>query len=66
MNLFTCEEHGTFLSRIRLKMDPDSELWTASRLIYEADSEMQEFYRAKVSQARKRGRGRSPRKNRPA
>ena len=66
MNLFTCEEHGTFLSRIRLKKDPDSELWTASRLIYEADSEMQEFYRAKVSQARKRGRGRSPRKNRPA
>ena len=66
MNLFTCPEHGVYLSRIRLKKDPDNELWTANRLVYEADAEMQEFYRAKVSQARKRGRGRSPRKNRPA
>ena len=66
MNLFTCPEHGVYLSRIRLKKDPGNELWTANRLVYEADAEMQEFYRAKVSQARKRGRGRSPRKNRPA
>ena len=66
MNLFTCPDHGVFLSRIRLKKDPDSELWSANRLIYEADSEMQEFYRAKASQARRRGRARSPRKNRPA
>ena len=66
MNLFTCEEHGAFLSRIRLKKDPDNELWTASRLIYAADEEMQAFYRSKVAQARRRGRGRSPRKNRPA
>ena len=66
MNLFTCPEHGAFLSRIRLKKDPGSELWTASRLVYEANEEMQDFYRAKVSQARRRGRGRSPRKSRPA
>ena len=66
MNLFACAEHGSFLARIRLKKDPDNELWTAGRLIYEADEEMQAFYRSKLSQARRRGRGRSPRKNRPA
>ena len=66
MNLFECTEHGSFLARVRLKKDPDNELWTAGRLIYEADDEMQAFYRAKLSQARRRGRGRSPRKNRPA
>jgi hypothetical protein len=66
MNLFNCPEHGDFLSRIRLKKDPDNELWTAHRLVYEADEEMQNFYRSKLSQARRRGRSRSPRKNRPA
>ncbi|MCR4668330.1 MAG: exonuclease domain-containing protein [Clostridia bacterium] len=66
MNLFTCPEHGSFLVRIRLKKDPDNELWTANRLVYEADGEMQDFYRNKVSQARRRGRGRSVRKTRPA
>jgi hypothetical protein len=44
----------------------DNELWTAHRLVYEADEEMQNFYRSKLSQARRRGRSRSPRKNRPA
>ena len=66
MNLFNCPEHGDFLSRIRLKKDADNELWTAHRLVYEADEEMQNFYRSKLSQARRRGRSRSPRKNRPA
>ena len=66
MNLFSCPEHGSFLSRIRLKKDPDNELWTANRLVYEADEEMQDFYRAKLSQARRRGRSRNPRKGRPA
>ena len=66
MNLFSCPEHGTYLSRIRLKKDPDNALWSASRLIYEADEETQDFYRSKLSQARRRGRSRTPRKNRPA
>ena len=66
MNLFSCPEHGDFLARIRLKKDSDNELWSANRLVYEADEEMQSFYRAKLAQARRRGRGRSPRKNRPA
>ena len=66
MNLFTCPEHGEFLSRIRLKKDPGSEFWVASRLVYEANEETETFYRNKLTQARRRGRGRSPRKNRPA
>ena len=66
MNLFSCPEHGAFLSRVRLKKDPDNEHWNASRLIYQADEEMQDFYRSKLSQARRRGRNRAPRKNRPA
>ena len=66
MNLFNCPEHGDYLSRIRLKKDVDNELWTAHRLVYEADEEMQNFYRSKLSQARRRGRSHSPRKNRPA
>ena len=66
MNLFTCAEHGSYLSRTRLKKDPDSELWFANRLIYAADEELQDFYRSKLAQARRRGRGKTPRKNRPA
>ncbi len=66
MNLFTCPEHGSFLSRIRLKNDPDNGFWTASRLVYKADEELQDFYHSKLTQARRRGRGRSVRKSRPA
>ena len=66
MNLFTCPDHGSYLTRIRIHKDPDYDLWSATRLVYSADDEMQSFYRSKVSQARKRGRSRSPRKNRPA
>ncbi len=67
MNLFSCPEHGSFLSRLRLKKDADNNLWTASRLVYAADDDMQSFYRAKATQARRRGRGKAPKKNtRPA
>ena len=66
MNLFTCPEHGEYLSRIRLKKDLGSELWTASRLVYEANEDTEAFYRNKLTQIRRRGRSRSPRKNRPA
>ncbi|MCR5088186.1 MAG: exonuclease domain-containing protein [Oscillospiraceae bacterium] len=67
MNLFCCPEHGSFLSRLRLKKDIDNNLWAASRLVYEADDEMQSFYRAKATQARRRSRGKAPKKStRPA
>ncbi len=66
MNLFTCPEHGSFLVRARFRKDLDSNRWVANRLIYEADEEMRDFYRAKAAQSRRRGRGHSGRKNRPA
>ncbi len=66
MNTFNCQDHGDFLSRIRLKKDADNDLWSASCLIYEASDEMRDFYRSKLSQTRRRGRNRPTRKNRPA
>ena len=66
MNLFTCPEHGSWLSRVRMKKDVDTELWNVSLLVYEADQAMQDFYRTKAAQARRRGRGHTSRRNRPA
>lgn len=66
MNVFTCEEHGAFLSRIKFRKDTDTCIWSANKLIYKADSDMTDFYRQKSTQARRRGRGHSTRKNRPA
>ena len=66
MNLYTCPEHGSFLVRARFRKDLDHNCWVANKLVYEAASEMQDFYKAKASQARRRGRGHSSRKNRPA
>jgi hypothetical protein len=42
-------------------MDDDS--WVANRLIYEADPKLIEFYKAKATQARRRGRGHSKKKS---
>ena len=66
MNLFTCPEHGSFLVRVRFRRDPDSNIWVANRLVYEADEEMQAFYKAKSTQSRRRGRRHTSRKSRPA
>ena len=66
MNLFTCPEDGAFLSRVRFRKDPVNGSWTANKLVYEADGDMQDFYKAKSAQSRRRGRGHSSRKNRPA
>ena len=65
MNLFTCPEHGSFLVRVKCKKAKETELWTANKLVYEADEEMLGFYKTKASQSRRRSRGHS-RKNRPA
>ena len=64
MNLFSCPEHGSFLVRARFRKDLDHNSWVANKLVYEADEEMQEFYKAKASQARRRGRGHASRKAR--
>ena len=66
MNLFSCPEHGSFLVRARFRKDQDHNSWVANKLVYEADGEMQEFYKTKATQARRRGRGHASRKNRPA
>ena len=66
MNLFPCEEHGQFLVRVRFRRNADDNTWCANKLIYEADGAMQEYYKSKSTQSRRRGRGHSSRKNRPA
>ena len=66
MNIFTCAEHGAFLARVKFRKDPDNSTWSAGKLVYEADDGMQDFYKTKSTQARRRGRGHSARKNRPA
>ncbi len=66
MNLYHCPEHGSYLVRARFRKDPDHNTWAANKLVYLADEEMQDFYRTKATQARRRGRGHSTRKNRPA
>ena len=66
MNLFSCPQHGTFLVRVKFRKSKDDGLWCANKLIYAADEGMIDFYKSKAAQARRRGRGHSQRKNRPA
>jgi len=66
MNIFSCPEHGNFLVRVKFRKDIDRNCWYVNRLVYKADDEMMDFYRQKSTQARRRGRGHSNRKNRPA
>ena len=66
MNLFSCAEHGDYLVRVRFRKNAEDGSWGANRLVYEADEGMKEFYKTKSTQARRRGRGHSSRKNRPA
>ena len=61
MNIYTCPNHGKYLVRVKFrKMDDDS--WVANRLIYEADTKLLDFYKAKASQSRRHGRGHSKKK----
>ena len=66
MNLFSCPEHGPFLVRVRFRKEPDRNTWAANKLVYAADEAMQEFYKTKSTQARRRNRGHRPKKKRPA
>ena len=65
MNLYACPEHGSLLVRVRFRRDTDSNTWAVNKLVYEAGEDMQEYYKNKSAQSRRRGRGRSARK-RPA
>ena len=58
MNLFRCEEHGSYLARVRFRKDADMGTWAANRLLYEADEEMRDFYKAKANQSRRRSHSR--------
>ena len=58
MNLYTCDEDGSFLARARFRKDQDDNTWTANKLVYKAEDDMVEFYHTKASQSRRRGRTR--------
>ena len=62
MNIFTCPEHGKYLTRLKFKKS-DAGLWAATRLMYIAGEDTESFYRAKAQQARRRGRRHPPKKN---
>ena len=53
MTLAICSEHGTFLIRLKFRKE-DLGFWSATRLLYEADQEMREFYHSKSTQTKKR------------
>ena len=66
MNIYTCQEHGAYLVRAKVRKCKEDNSWIANKLVYEADDAMQDFYKSKATQARRRGRGHTRRKNRPA
>ena len=65
MNICSCEDCKSYLIRLKFKKHDDN-TWSANRLIYEANDEMLDFYRTKAALSRRRGRGHSTKKNRPA
>ncbi len=65
MNIYSCEDCSSYLVRLKFRKHEDN-LWSANRLIYEADDGMLDFYRTKAALSRRRGRGHSTKKNRPA
>ena len=66
MNLFACPEHGSYLVRARFRKNLDYNTWVANKLIYEADEAMQDYYKTKAAQSRRRGRGHSGRRSHAA
>jgi len=57
MTLAECDEHGKFLVRMKFRKTAD-ETWSANRILYKADSDMETYYKTKAVQARKRSRRR--------
>ena len=53
MSLATCREHGKYLVRLKFRHAEDG-TWTANRIVYAADDEMQAQYKSKASQSRRR------------
>ncbi len=63
MALGSCAEHGKYLVRLKFKKT-ENETWSANKILYRADEEMEKYYREKSTQTRRRGRGRSRGKKR--
>ncbi len=63
MNIFSCAEHGSFLVRAKFRKNKEDNLWLANRLIYEADEEIQSYYKNKAAQSKRRSRSRSRKRN---
>ena len=57
MNLCTCETHGKYLVRVKFHTGAEKNVMAATRLVYECDDDMLASYKAKATQARRRGRG---------
>ncbi len=57
MTLGTCEEHGDYLIRVKLRCSEEGE-WIANRILYAADESMAAYYRTKSLQTRRRSRQR--------
>ncbi len=55
MSLAKCDEHGSYLCRIRLRKRDDG-TWIANRLLYEADEEMVKSFHDRNDRARRRRR----------
>ena len=66
MSIYPCEEDGSFLMRVKFRKNAEDNTWTANRLLYQADEAAVEFYHTKAAQSRRRGRGHTKKKNRPA
>jgi len=66
MNIYTCEADGTFLVRAKFRKNIDDNYWYTNKLVYKAETEDVDFYKAKSVQVKRRARNHSSRKNRPA
>ncbi|MEG2382263.1 MAG: 3'-5' exonuclease [Oscillospiraceae bacterium] len=52
MSLCSCKKHGSFLVRIKFREAEDT-TWTVNRIIYKADTSMEEFYKNKAHPPRR-------------
>jgi len=57
MTIGTCPAHGSFLARVKLRLDED-ETWAANRILYRADENMVAGYKTKSQQYRRRSKRR--------
>jgi inhibitor of KinA sporulation pathway (predicted exonuclease) len=66
MSIYSCEEDGPFLARVKFRKHTEDNSWSVNKLLYKADEAAVDFYHTKAAQSRRRGRGHTRKKNRPA